>query len=98
MTVYSFVRRANVPNICGIPSVGLGLKSDLGSFQRTLYIRAHARVDVRSCERADPCKRNEKNTRLLKLFTAIAGNTKFLLLLFTIIWLYFSIVYWVQSV
>lgn len=47
MTVYSFVRRANVPNICGIPSVGLGLKSD--AVFSTYFTHTHTRA--RTCVR-----------------------------------------------
>lgn len=60
MTVYSFVRRAYVPNICGILSVGLGLKSDAVfstyfSFTR-VYARTFACAKVRTCESVDPRK------------------------------------------
>lgn len=59
MTVYSFVRRANVPNICGIPS-GLGLKSDADFstyFTLTRAPRAHtyAIVRPRANERESAC-------------------------------------------
>lgn len=45
MTVYSFVRRANVPNIYGIPSVGLGLKSDPVFSTCFTHTRVRTRVD-----------------------------------------------------
>jgi len=47
MTVYSSVRRANVPNICGIPSVGSALKSGPALFD-VPHTDARARVRARA--------------------------------------------------
>lgn len=66
MTVYSFVRRANVPNICGIPSVGLGLKSDPVFSTCFTHTRVRTRVDSPVRVKA-PSRANEsENTRLKK--------------------------------
>lgn len=74
MTVYSFVRRANVPNICGIPSVGLGLKSD-AVFSTYFYThtraRAHMCANVRPCGSVDPRANERESARLKSIYVAV---------------------------
>lgn len=77
MTVYSFVRRANVPNICSIPSVGLGLKSDAVFSTYFTHTRAHMYANVRPCKSVDP-RANERESARLKSIYKPCGNTSLL--------------------
>lgn len=65
MTVYSFVRRANVPNICGIPSVGSGLKSDAVFSTYFTLTRAHTYANVR------PRANERERARLTSIHVAV---------------------------
>lgn len=77
MTVYSFVRRANVPNICGIPSVGLGLKSD--AVFSTYFTHTHARTCVRMSVRvrASILVQTNEKVLVLKVFTNLVATLLF---------------------
>lgn len=70
MTVYSFVRRANVPNIYGIPSVGLGLKSDPVFSTCFTHTRVRTRVDNPSVWKRRAVQTNQK-ILVLKIFSIV---------------------------